>query len=169
MTQIQISRIQDPTSGSIQLSITVPCPGKLMVIRQPEICLDMSLADQMCLCGFVNGHYNLTKDLAKAHIMMSVGANCEHNPYMCFQYGALLKRDNKLAAAEQNLRIAAQEGIPGAQFELAELLNDRGTPKDISEARQLINKLWHKGYRTYGATQSIDLLNEHQSSDESAI
>ena len=83
------------------------------------------------------------------------GDNCT-----AFEYGAYLRTQGKHKEAEKHLHQAAQANIAGAQFELAELLKDRGSPEDTTEARNLLDSLWERGYRTYGKT-SIDLFGEH--------
>lgn len=86
------------------------------------------------------------------------------DPVMAFDYGALLRRDGKLDEAERYLRLAAAKDIPGARFELAELLKEGKTAGGIAEAGRPIDSLWDCGYRTY-AGRSIDLLGVHSQAE----
>lgn len=147
---------RDPVTGIYKIHAIIPCPRKLIAMEVRPIGGD---AESYALAGYLHGAYGLKKDAKKAEALMHECIE-KGDHYAAFEYGAYLRTKGKHKEAEKYLRQAAEANIAGGQFELAELLKDRGSPEDIKEAHQLLNMLWKKGYRTYGK-QSIDLFEEH--------
>lgn len=151
--------VRDQITGERQIGITVPCPGQMIVLEMDSISLR---GDLLAVLGNLYGLYGCDQDELEANVIMAKGACKDGDPQMAFQYGAYLKCKGYIRDAESYLRIAAKQNIPGAKFELAELLLEQ---KNSAEVRQLIDDLWSQGFRTYGATQSIDLFGEHTQSN----
>jgi hypothetical protein len=147
---------RDPVTGAYKINAMLPCPGKLISI---EVKPEGGDAESYALAGYLHGACGLKKNAQKAETLMLEGAKKGDN-CMAFEYGAYLRTKSRHKEAEKYLRQAAQANIAGAQFELAELLKDKGSPEDTTEARSLLDSLWERGYRTYGKT-SIDLFGEH--------
>lgn len=137
---------RDPSTGEYWIHVSIPCPGVLGVLEVVS-CEDVN-GDQLAVSGYQHGIYGLKKNPKAAERLMEEGTK-KGNPQMAFEYGTLLRLKGKITEAETHLRFAAQN-VPGAQFELANLLKERGTPSDLIEAAQLIDDLWQAGYRTYG-------------------
>ena len=113
----------------------------------------------MAVSGYLHGLYGLKQNPKAAEQLMEKGAQAG-DPQMAFEYGTLLMQNGRIHEAEKHLRFAADNNIPGALFELARLLKERGTATDMAEAEQLIYSLCQQGCRTYG-TEPIDFL-EHK-------
>lgn len=165
MEEIPKSFSRSPRGG-YQLSVVLPCPSRLIVLKitsDSGAYVDASWA----VTGYLHGIYGMKKNPDAAERLMRKGAEAG-DAKMAFEYGAFLKREGKLKQAETYLRGAAQENIPGAKFELAELLLDNRAEDNEAreEARQLIDSLLIQGCRTYGHAISIDLLGEHQQSEQ---
>ena len=143
---------RDPVSGKYKIHAMLPCPRKLIVMDVKPIGGD---SEVYALAGYLHGAYGLKKNAQKAEALMRECIEKGDN-YAAFEYGAYLRTKAKHTGAEKYLRQAAQANIAGAQFELAELLKDRGSQENIKEAHQLLNMLWKKGYRTYGK-QSVHI------------
>lgn len=140
MTEIPKYRIP----GTDEMAVTLPCPGIVAVVKCPVLHLEPAAQDQLFLQGYLHGCYGLKQDGVSADITMSTGI---HEPYMAFQYGAMMKARGDAAQAEPCLRQAAQANIPGAMYELAQLLEQQGKKE---EAAALLQPLLEKGYRYYG-------------------
>jgi hypothetical protein len=167
---------RDPVTGAYKIHATLPCPGKLIAM---EVKPEGADAESYALAGYLHGAYGLKKNPEKAKEIAKRGAE-SGNLQMAFEYGAILKQNGVAISAEYQLRRAADANIPGAQFELAELLYNKAThtkPSEekesnqylwdknyqdwaLTEAKKLIDDLWSRGYRTYGQA-SIDLFGEH--------
>jgi len=141
-------------AGEYQMHLMIPCPGMLGIT---EAVFDESInSDIMAVSGYLHGRYGLKQNQKAAQRLMEQGAQAG-DPQMSFEYGTLLMQNGRIQEAEKHLRFAADNNIPGAVFELARLLKERGTASDKTEAELLIYSLCQQGYRTYG-TEPIDFL-----------
>ena len=167
MTEVPKHQAYNPQTGAAELSIIIPCPCKLAVIKMPRRRLSAEQYELLVLSGYTHGLFGLEQDEFRS-AALCVEIEKEDPPQRLFQTCAGLKRRCSCRPyVEEGLRIAANANIPGAKFELAELLMAQRTPEATEEARQLIAWLWDRGYRTYGPTKSIDLLGEHKSDENS--
>ena len=149
------------SQGEYQLGIVLPCPGRLIVMEATHD--GTEFADNSdAVAGYLHGIYGLKKNPTAAERLMREKAE-EGDAPMAFEYGAFLRKEGKAQEAEKHLRVAAKEAVDGAKFELAQLLLEKAQTEEV---RQLLDELWAKGRRTYGPDISIDLLEEHQESEE---
>ena len=170
---------RDPATGEYQLNIILPCPRKLFILQVHDEASE-SETDYLALLGYLHGVHGLRKDLNAAKRLAKEKAE-SGDLQMIFEYGVMLKQEDekKSIAAECYLRRAADK-FAGAQFELADLLKNMGTQSStaeetdsnqylwheawrqrrLSEAEQLIDDLWGRGYRTYDG-KTIDLFGKH--------
>ena len=160
MEEIPIKGWQDPITGEYLISITLQYPGRFVVMKFVKTLQDNQKANRLALEGYLHGLYGFKKDIREAEKLMKRGA-LQEDPYMAFEFGALLKKKGLWRSAKNFLKIGADHGIAGSKFELAEILISSENSEDIQEASIMIDSLWEQGYRTYGTSRSIDLLNKH--------
>ena len=156
MKTLPMTVSRNPSNGKYQVQAVLPCPGYLLIL---EVSTNTGVHDADLLTGYMHGVYGLIKNMQKAEKLMRDGAE-RNDPRMAFEYGAFLLQSNQTDQAEKHLRFAADNNIPGAQVELAQLLKNRGSANDLAESRALLNSLLSQGYRTYGSTP-IDLFHHH--------
>lgn len=137
--------VRDRLTGARQLAITVPCPGQLIVLQMDTGSLR---ADLLAAGGMMYGLYGCEQSVEDVNEILMKGVWTGDNSLMAFQYGAYLRCKGMPDIAVDYLRTAAAANIPGAVYELAELLTQQG---QTEEAGSLIQSLLDKGYRSYGA------------------
>lgn len=158
MNEIPIIPSQNQVTGTYELSLTIPCPSRLVAIKVPVTELSQNEGALHMISGYLHGIYGLQTDINTAlqHLLCEVHRADFHGE-MAFQYGAHLRKSGFNTDAELFFRKAGRH--PGARFNLASLLLERDP--NSKEAEKLLDALWLEGYRTYGSHMSIDLLNKH--------